>query len=98
IPAGPINKIDQVFADPQVQHLGMDAPISTAVFGDTRLVASAVNFDGMPRELRSAAPEPGAHTQEILDWLGYSKDEAEQLRSSGVTHPAQPRAVERSVG
>jgi formyl-CoA transferase len=98
IPAGPINKIDQVFADPQVKHLGMDAPISTPVFGDTRLVTSAVNFSGMPRELRTAAPEPGAHTQEILDWLGYSKEEAEQLRSTGVTHPAQPRAAERSVG
>ena len=39
IPAGPINTIDKVFADPQVQHLGIATPIATPLFGDTRFVA-----------------------------------------------------------
>lgn len=89
IPAGPINTIDKVFADPQVQHLGMDAPIHSPLFGDTRMVASAINFTGVPRDIRSPAPEPGAHTEEILGWLGYSREEMEQMRDAGVTQPAK---------
>ncbi|MBI4194238.1 MAG: CoA transferase [Betaproteobacteria bacterium] len=92
IPAGPINTIDKVFADPQVQHLGIAAPVHSPLFGDTRMVASAVNFAGLPREIRSPAPEPGAYTDEILGWLGYSPDEASQLRAAGVTQPANRAA------
>ena len=88
IPAGPINTIDKVFADPQVQHLGIAAPIATPLFGDTRFVASALNFDGLPREIRSPTPEPGAHTDQVLQWLGYSQEERQQLRAAGVTQPA----------
>lgn len=88
IPAGPINTIDKVFADPQVEHLGIAAPITTPLFGDTRMVASAVNFEGLPRRLRSATPEPGANTSEVLAWLGYSAEEVERLGAAGVTRPA----------
>jgi formyl-CoA transferase len=88
IPAGPINTIDKVFADPQVEHLGIAAPITTPLFGATRMVASAVNFEGLPRRLRSATPEPGANTNEVLAWLGYSTEEAERLGTAGVTRPA----------
>jgi formyl-CoA transferase len=87
IPAGPINTIDKVFADPQVQHLGIAAPIHVPLFGDTRLVGSAINFDGLAREIRSPTPEPGEHTDEVLQWLGYSREEAAKLRATGVTQP-----------
>jgi crotonobetainyl-CoA:carnitine CoA-transferase CaiB-like acyl-CoA transferase len=85
IPAGPINTIDKVFADPQVQHLGIAAPISSPLFGDTKFVGSPINFTGSPREIRYPAGEPGAQTAEVLGWLGCSEAEIEQLRSSGVT-------------
>jgi crotonobetainyl-CoA:carnitine CoA-transferase CaiB-like acyl-CoA transferase len=97
IPAGPINTIDKVFADPQVQHLGIGAPITTPVFGDTRLVASALNFEGLPREIRSPTPEPGEHTDEVLRWLGYSREEAEKLRAAGVTQPKPGGEKERAA-
>jgi formyl-CoA transferase len=87
IPAGPINTIDKVFADPQVQHLGIATPVESPLFGATRMVASALNFEGLPRDIRSPTPEPGAHTEEILGWLGYSRDETEQLAAAGVTRP-----------
>ena len=89
IPAGPINTIDKVFEDPQVQHLAMDAPIQSPIFGDTRLVSSALNFTGVPRDIRTAAPEAGAHTEEILGWLGYSRKEMDEMRDAGVTQPAK---------
>jgi formyl-CoA transferase len=85
IPGGPIYKIDQMFADPQVQHLGMGRPVKSPLFGDTRFVSSALNFDGLPRDIRFPAPEPGTHTDEVLKWLGYSAEDAAKLRAAGVT-------------
>ena len=53
IPAGPINTIDKVFADPQVQHLGMDTPVHSPLFGNP-LVESALTLPAA-RDIRSAA-------------------------------------------
>src|SRR5262245_17394495 len=89
IPAGPINTIDKVFGDPQVQHLAMDAPVRSPIFGDTRLVSSALNFTGVPRDIRNPAPEAGEQTVDILGWLGYSRQEIEELRETGITQPAR---------
>jgi formyl-CoA transferase len=94
IPAGPINTIDRVFADPQVRHLGMDTPVRSPLFGDTRLVSSPINFTGVSRGIRSPAPEAGAHTDEVLAWLGYSKGEMERLRAAGITQAAGGGAEE----
>jgi crotonobetainyl-CoA:carnitine CoA-transferase CaiB-like acyl-CoA transferase len=73
-----------ISADPQVQHIGMAAPLKTQLFGDTRFVASPLNFQGMPRKLRSETPEPGQHTQEVLTWIGISKDEQAKLKAAGA--------------
>lgn len=93
IPAGPINTIDKVFADPQVQHLAIGAPVDSPLFGPTRMVASPLNFEGLPRGIRYPAPEPGTHTDEVLAWLGYSREESEQLAAAGVTCPLASETV-----
>ncbi|MCC7486018.1 MAG: CoA transferase [Burkholderiales bacterium] len=90
IPAGPINTIDRVFADPQVKHLAMDAPVTGSVLGDTRLVASPLNFTGASRGVRNPAPEAGQNTDEVLAWLGYTKQEIAELAATGVTQPLAP--------
>jgi crotonobetainyl-CoA:carnitine CoA-transferase CaiB-like acyl-CoA transferase len=84
IPAGPINTIDKVFADPQVQHLGMGTPVHSPLFGDTRMVASPLNVSGASRNIRSTTPEPGAHTDEVLRTAGYPNEAIEKLRASGA--------------
>lgn len=84
IPSGPINTIDKVFADPQVEHLGIAAPVHSPHYGDTRIVASPLNFPGVTKEIRSPTPEAGAHTDEVLQWLGYSAGEIEKLRADKV--------------
>ncbi|MEK7834526.1 MAG: CaiB/BaiF CoA-transferase family protein [Pseudomonadota bacterium] len=84
IPAGPINTIDKVFADPQVQHLEIGTPVHSPLFGDTRMVASPLNVSGASRKIRSNTPEPGAHTNEVLRAAGYSNAEIEKLRAGGV--------------
>ena len=84
IPAGPIYSIDQVFADPQVQHLGLATPVEHPRLGTTRLVASPLNLSGVPKGIRSATPEAGAHTAAVLEGLGYSAAEIERLRGLGA--------------
>jgi formyl-CoA transferase len=84
VPCGPINNIDQVFADPQVQHLGIAAPVKSKKQGDIHLVGSAINFEGIKKKIRSATPEAGEHTIEILQSIGYTEAQIEKMRANGV--------------
>jgi crotonobetainyl-CoA:carnitine CoA-transferase CaiB-like acyl-CoA transferase len=79
IPCGPIYTIDQVFADPQVQHLGM----ATAM-GETQVVASPLNYSGLRRDIRLPTPDAGEHTDDVLRWIGYSDGQIAELREKGV--------------
>jgi crotonobetainyl-CoA:carnitine CoA-transferase CaiB-like acyl-CoA transferase len=61
IPCGPIYQMDEVFADPQVQHLGLAATVIHPERGEAKLVGSPLNIDGVTKTLRSAAEiEPSA--------------------------------------
>jgi crotonobetainyl-CoA:carnitine CoA-transferase CaiB-like acyl-CoA transferase len=80
IPCGPIYSIDQVFADPQVKHLGMSTPMGE----NTQVVASAINFSGLSRGIRLPTPEAGADTDDVLRGVGYSDAEIGALREKGV--------------
>jgi crotonobetainyl-CoA:carnitine CoA-transferase CaiB-like acyl-CoA transferase len=86
IPCGPIYSIDQVFADEQVQHLGMATPMrrSAAAGGDTMAVASPLNFSGLARDIRMPTPEAGNHTDEVLRSVGYSDSEIADWRARGI--------------
>src|SRR5574341_848209 len=70
VPCGPINTMDQVFADPQVQHLGVAAEVESRALGRFRLVNQAVRLSRTPGGVSKAAPEVGEHTDEILGELG----------------------------
>lgn len=85
IPCGPINDIAQVFADPQVQHLGMALPVEHPRRGATHLVASPLNIGTLkPRGVRRLPPGLGEHSAEILRGAGYSDSEIEQLKALGA--------------
>jgi len=84
IPAGPINTIDRVFNDPQVKHVGMAAPVDSPLFGKTHYVANPLNMTGSTRDIRMCAPEPGQHSDEVLAWIGMSKEEIATLRNNKV--------------
>ena len=84
IPCGPINTIDQVFADPQIQHLGLAAPVEHKRLGRTVLVASPVNMSGLPRGIRTPTPERGEHTEAVLRTLGYDDEAIAGLRARGA--------------
>jgi crotonobetainyl-CoA:carnitine CoA-transferase CaiB-like acyl-CoA transferase len=70
VPCGPINRLDQVFADPQVQARGLRVDLPHPAFGPVPLVASPIRLSETPVQYRYAPPTLGEHTDEVLaDWL-----------------------------
>jgi formyl-CoA transferase len=84
VPCGPIYSVDQVFADPQVQHLQAAAKVKHPVLGEIRLVNQAVGLSRTPATMVSATPEIGQHTDEVLAEVGYSAADIARLRQSKV--------------
>ncbi len=84
VPSGPINRVDQVFSDPQVQHLEMAKMVTSAALGELTLVAQPVKLSGTPSSMKLASPERGEHTDEVLREFGFSTAEISDLRSSGA--------------
>ena len=71
VPCGPINRLDQVFADPQVQARGMKIELTHPAFGRVPMVANPIRLSATPVAYRQAPPALGEHTAEVLaDWLG----------------------------
>jgi formyl-CoA transferase len=84
VPCGPIYKMDEMFADPQVQHLGMAAPLHHPKFGDVQVVNQGVDLSRTPNHMELPTPERGQHTDEVLREVGYSDQEIAGLRGRGV--------------
>jgi crotonobetainyl-CoA:carnitine CoA-transferase CaiB-like acyl-CoA transferase len=84
IPAGPIYRVNEVFEDAQVKHLGMAAPVHHPVRGDIRVVASPIGLSRTPAKVATPTPEAGEHTQELLAEIGITGAEVERLRTSKV--------------
>ena len=84
VPCGPIYTIDKVFADPQVQHLGIARPMNSPQLGTVNVVGSAINISGVPKDVRIATAPAGANTDEVLRSVGYSDKELADLRAKGV--------------
>ena len=84
VPSGPIYHIDETFADPQVKHLGIAQPVEHPILGKIDLVGQAVTLSRTPSALRTATPERGEHTDDVLRELGYDAASIERLRADGV--------------
>ncbi|SLN76673.1 CaiB/BaiF CoA transferase family protein [Oceanibacterium hippocampi] len=84
VPAGPIYRMDEVFADPQVRHLGIAQSVPHPVRGDTRLVGQPVTLTRTPAEMRRAAPDVGQETDEILKEHGLDEARIADLRARAI--------------
>ncbi len=85
VPCGPINRIDQVFADPQVQARGLRIDLPHPEAGQVPLVANPIKLSATPVTYRHAPPTLGQHTEQALqEWLDASEGELEKWRAEGV--------------
>ena len=84
VPCGPIYKIDEVFADPQVQHLQIAQPLKTVPFGDTHALGQPIHLDRTPSRLSGSPPLRGQHTLEILKEIGIEKEELQILKNKNI--------------
>jgi len=82
VPAGPIYTMDEVFNDPQVQHLGIAADANTLPFGKTKLVGQPFTMNRTPSHIATHPPARGEHTEEILNELGIN--DFNQLRANNI--------------
>ena len=84
VPSGPIYKMDEVFADPQVKHLGIAQTVHHPKLGDLDLIGQAVTLSRTPSRLMTASPDAGEHTDAILGELGYSGGDIGKLKEKGI--------------
>ena len=84
VPAGPIYRMNEVFDDAQVQHLGIAQSVTHPQRGEVQLVGQPVDLSRTPASLRTPTPEAGAHTDEVLSDYGIDAERISALRASGA--------------
>jgi formyl-CoA transferase len=84
VPAGPVLDVAQCFANEQVQTLPVVGAVEHPVLGPQRILGHGVNLERTPPRMRSATPELGQHSDEILCELGFDAEAVARLRRTGV--------------
>ncbi len=84
VPCGPIYRMDEVFADPQVKHVQAAAEVQSRKLGKLRLINQPVKLSRTPAKLLTASPERGEHNDEVLTEAGFSVQEIESFRKNKV--------------
>ena len=74
VASGPIYRMDEVFNDPQTQHLGIAVPVKHPELGDIKVVGQPVGLSRTPSEIRTATPARGADTDALMREFGYSDE------------------------
>jgi len=76
VPCGPINRLDEVYGDPQVQHRGMKIEVEHPLAGPIALTANPIKYSRTSLQYDAPPPLLGEHTEEVLRGL-LRKSEAE---------------------
>ena len=84
VPCGPIYRMDEVFADPQVKHMQVRAEVTHRRLGRLGLINQPVKLSRTPAKLVTASPERGEHTEEVLLEMGFSSQEVNKFKSEGI--------------
>jgi crotonobetainyl-CoA:carnitine CoA-transferase CaiB-like acyl-CoA transferase len=88
VPVGPVNKIGDMLADPQVAAREMVVEVDHPRAGMTKALGLPIKFSATPGSIDRAAPVLGQHTREVLLALGYSAADVERLQHQGAVHCA----------
>ena len=97
VPCAPINTLEEVFADPQVNALGMHRTIIHPIKGPVELGAPGVSLSDTPLEWELAPPMLGEHSGSILESLGYDHDTIVKLSKNNIVggiEQAEPTQAE----
>ena len=85
VPCGPINRLDQVYADPQVQARGLKIDVPHPKAGSVPLVANPIKFSRTPMAYDRPPPLVGEHVEDVLrGLLGKSDVEIALLRAKNI--------------
>jgi formyl-CoA transferase len=82
VPCGPIYSIDQVFADPQVKHLGMAKESARSDGSRLGLVGQPFSLSRTPSKVAARPPDIGEHTDEVLKEFGFADNEIAALHQA----------------
>jgi crotonobetainyl-CoA:carnitine CoA-transferase CaiB-like acyl-CoA transferase len=84
VPCAEVRDLAAVFADPQVQHLGLRRRMHHPVTGDIDVVAPPFHLSETPAALEKPPPRLGEHTEKWLREVGLSDEEIGRLKSESV--------------
>jgi crotonobetainyl-CoA:carnitine CoA-transferase CaiB-like acyl-CoA transferase len=84
VPAAPVNTVDRLINEPQVEHRRMVRTVTHSAIGDVRVLGQPMKFSAMEAREVTAPPAYGEHTDEVLRELGYGDVEVAELRDKGV--------------
>jgi formyl-CoA transferase/CoA:oxalate CoA-transferase len=89
IPAGPVNRLDAAYADPQARAREMVVELDHPTAGLHRVLGIPVKLSATPGAIRGPAPVLGQHTEAVLRELGFDAEEARALHAAGRTRPRE---------
>ncbi len=85
VPCGPINRLDQVYADPQIKHRGLKITVPHPLAGEVPLTANPIKFSRTPLHYETPPPLVGEHVEKVLrGLLGKSDKEIAALRGKKI--------------
>jgi crotonobetainyl-CoA:carnitine CoA-transferase CaiB-like acyl-CoA transferase len=84
VPVGPVNRIGEMLADPQVAARDMVLEVDHPRAGRVKTLGTPIKFSETPGEVARAAPLLGEHTREVLEGLGYTSVEIDRLQQEGA--------------
>lgn len=84
VATAPLNRLDEVFEDPQVKFLEPVLELEHPEYGTIHTVRSGVNLSETPFQVTALPPKLGEHNAELLSALGYDSEGIQELRKKGI--------------